>query len=113
MYALLHELNKRLQWSVLCPALSKFNLFVSSQIPGQNAVSRAAALATGCQLKTTIIGGTHDLRQNKALGDELAVCQRIDAHRAAGADHVVLEVVTEDARLPPFDAWRRLASALT
>ncbi|KIK68291.1 hypothetical protein GYMLUDRAFT_256039 [Collybiopsis luxurians FD-317 M1] len=38
----------------------------------------AAALATGCQLKTTIIGGTHDLRQNKALGDELAhiMCSR-------------------------------------
>jgi probable F420-dependent oxidoreductase len=46
-------------------------------------------------------------------GDELAVRQRVDAHRGAGADHVVLEVVTEDASIPPFDAWQRLASAPT
>lgn len=40
--------------------------------------SRAAALATGCKVKITIIGGTYDLRQNKALSDELEniMCSR-------------------------------------
>ncbi|KAJ7164919.1 aminoacylase 1-like protein 2 [Mycena filopes] len=32
----------------------------------------AAALATGCALKVTVKTGSYDLRQNKALGDELA-----------------------------------------
>ncbi|KAJ7704398.1 hypothetical protein B0H17DRAFT_1193643 [Mycena rosella] len=32
----------------------------------------AAALATGCTVKITVTGGTYDLRQNKALGDEIA-----------------------------------------
>ncbi|KAF5352080.1 hypothetical protein D9758_009404 [Tetrapyrgos nigripes] len=32
----------------------------------------AAALATGCEHKITIFGQTHDLRQNKTLGDEVA-----------------------------------------
>jgi len=31
----------------------------------------AAALATGCQVKVNILGGTYDLRQNKALGIHL------------------------------------------
>ncbi|KAF8062299.1 hypothetical protein FPV67DRAFT_1421783 [Lyophyllum atratum] len=32
----------------------------------------AAGLATGCEVKITIEGGTYDLRQNKALGGEVA-----------------------------------------
>ncbi|KAJ7151434.1 hypothetical protein C8R43DRAFT_886808 [Mycena crocata] len=32
----------------------------------------AAALATGCTHKVTALGATYDLRQNKALGDEVA-----------------------------------------
>ncbi|KAJ6588326.1 hypothetical protein B0H19DRAFT_1205843 [Mycena capillaripes] len=32
----------------------------------------AAALATGCTVKVTFLGATYDLRQNKALGDEVA-----------------------------------------
>ncbi|KAJ6590974.1 hypothetical protein DFH09DRAFT_907952 [Mycena vulgaris] len=32
----------------------------------------AAGLATGCSVKVTVMGGTYDLRQNKALGDEVA-----------------------------------------
>ncbi|KAJ7056988.1 hypothetical protein C8F01DRAFT_1152972 [Mycena amicta] len=32
----------------------------------------AAALATGCTHKVTTLGATYDLRQNKALGDEVA-----------------------------------------
>ncbi|KAJ7178017.1 hypothetical protein C8R46DRAFT_888383, partial [Mycena filopes] len=31
-----------------------------------------AALATGCTFKVTVKAGSYDLRQNKALGDELA-----------------------------------------
>ncbi|KAF5392856.1 hypothetical protein D9757_000838 [Collybiopsis confluens] len=44
----------------------------------------AAALASGCKLKTTIIGGTYDLRQNKSLGDELA---RVMCSRYGGVDY--------------------------
>ncbi|KAJ7178050.1 hypothetical protein C8R46DRAFT_1075685 [Mycena filopes] len=32
----------------------------------------AAALATGCTHKVTVLGATYDLRQNKTLGDEVA-----------------------------------------
>lgn len=32
----------------------------------------AAGLATGCTVKITIVGAVYDLRQNKALGDEVA-----------------------------------------
>ncbi|KAJ7856606.1 aminoacylase 1-like protein 2 [Mycena leptocephala] len=32
----------------------------------------AAALATGCTVKVNFLGATYDLRQNKALGDEVA-----------------------------------------
>ena len=44
-----------------------------------------------------------------AHGDEEVILQRINEHRAAGADHVCLQVLgANDA--PPFDDWRRLAA---
>jgi probable F420-dependent oxidoreductase len=46
-----------------------------------------------------------------AWGDEAAVRERIAAHQAAGADHVALEIVTDDPSCAPFDQWRRLAPA--
>ena len=45
-------------------------------------------------------------------GDEAAVLERVDEHRAAGADHVCLQVLSGDLTSPPLDEWRRLAPAV-
>ncbi|MDT3443454.1 MULTISPECIES: LLM class F420-dependent oxidoreductase [unclassified Pseudofrankia] len=45
------------------------------------------------------------------IGDEAAIAQRVADHRAAGADHVCVQVLTADNTLPR-DEWRRLAPAL-
>lgn len=46
-----------------------------------------------------------------AWGDEAAVMRRVDEHRAAGADHVCVQVLTADPREFPREQWRRLAAA--
>ncbi len=46
-------------------------------------------------------------------GDESAVLERIDEHRRAGADHVCLQVLSDETNAPPWDEWRRLSSILT
>jgi probable F420-dependent oxidoreductase len=47
-----------------------------------------------------------------AWGDEDTVMRRVNEHRAAGADHVCVQVLTADPREFPRDQWRRLAAAL-
>jgi probable F420-dependent oxidoreductase len=47
-----------------------------------------------------------------AWGDEAAIRDRCDQHSAAGADHVCVQVVSDDLRSLPMDSWRRLAPAL-
>jgi probable F420-dependent oxidoreductase len=47
-----------------------------------------------------------------AWGDEATVKARVDAHLAAGADHVCVQVLNADYTTVPFDAWRRLAPVL-
>ena len=47
-----------------------------------------------------------------AWGDEDAILRRIDEHRAAGADHVCVQVLTGDPREFPKEQWRRIAAAL-
>jgi probable F420-dependent oxidoreductase len=44
-----------------------------------------------------------------AWGDDGAVVRRVAEHRAAGADHVCLQVIEGDPRQLPLEAWRRLA----
>jgi probable F420-dependent oxidoreductase len=46
-------------------------------------------------------------------GDEAAVLARVNEHREAGADHVCLQVLSDETNAPPLDEWRRLASILT
>lgn len=46
-----------------------------------------------------------------AWGDEATIAARIQEHRDAGADHVCIQVVTEEAAALP-DQWRALAPAL-
>ncbi|MGV9713927.1 LLM class F420-dependent oxidoreductase [Gordonia sp. NPDC003424] len=45
-------------------------------------------------------------------GDEAAVLARIDEHRAAGADHVCVQLLTADKKAMPREEWHRLAAAL-
>ena len=47
-----------------------------------------------------------------AWGDEEAILRRVDEHRAAGADHVCVQVLEADPRTFPREQWRRLAAAL-
>ena len=47
-----------------------------------------------------------------AWGDESAIRARVDEHRAAGADHVCIQALSDQTPFP-LDAWRRLAPALT
>ncbi|MDX6740874.1 LLM class F420-dependent oxidoreductase [Actinocorallia sp. A-T 12471] len=47
-----------------------------------------------------------------AWGDESAVADRVAEHRAAGADHVAVQVLTADGKAFPREEWRRLAAAL-
>ncbi|KAA9165574.1 TIGR03620 family F420-dependent LLM class oxidoreductase [Amycolatopsis acidicola] len=45
-------------------------------------------------------------------GDDESIRKRIDEHRAAGADHVCIQVLTADQQGFPRAEWRRLAAAL-
>jgi probable F420-dependent oxidoreductase len=47
-----------------------------------------------------------------AWGDVHAIRAKVDAQRAAGADHVAIQVVTSDPAQLPREQWRRLAAAL-
>ena len=47
-----------------------------------------------------------------AWGDETVVAARVRDHRDAGADHVCIQVLTENPRAFPIDQWRTLAPAL-
>ncbi|MFB4275433.1 LLM class F420-dependent oxidoreductase [Nonomuraea sp. MTCD27] len=47
-----------------------------------------------------------------AWGNEEAILRRLDEHRAAGADHVCVQVVTADSNVLPRREWRLLAAAL-
>ncbi|OBA82083.1 LLM class F420-dependent oxidoreductase [Mycobacterium sp. 1164966.3] len=44
-------------------------------------------------------------------GDEEAVLRRVAEHRAAGADHVCIQVLTDDRSTFPREEWRRIAAA--
>ena len=47
-----------------------------------------------------------------AWGDEGAVLRRVAEHRAAGADHVCVQVLLADPSAFPREHWRRIAAAL-
>jgi probable F420-dependent oxidoreductase len=47
-----------------------------------------------------------------AWGDEGAIMRRVAEHRAAGADHVCVQVLTADPTEFPREQWRRIAAAL-
>lgn len=47
-----------------------------------------------------------------AWGDLATITRRVDDHLAAGADHVCLQVISEDFRALPMPQWRELAKSL-
>ena len=47
-----------------------------------------------------------------AWGDEAAIVARVQAHLAAGADHVCVQVLGSNATEVPMEQWRRLAEPL-
>lgn len=47
-----------------------------------------------------------------AWGDEDDIVSRVQEHRDAGADHVCVQVLTDDLMSPCREEWRRLAPAL-
>jgi probable F420-dependent oxidoreductase len=48
-----------------------------------------------------------------AMGDVQAVMDRVNAHFAAGASHVCVQVLEPDQRTVPEGAWRELGAAVT
>src|SRR6478609_356690 len=46
-------------------------------------------------------------------GDEATIASRIQEHRDAGADHVCIQVLTDEPQAFPAEQWRALAPALT
>jgi len=46
-------------------------------------------------------------------GDEETIAARVQEHRDAGADHVCIQVLTDDLAALPIEQWRALAPALT
>jgi probable F420-dependent oxidoreductase len=58
-------------------------------------------------------GGSPELvREFVAWGDMETIQNRVAAHFDAGADHVCVQVITEDRSDLPRQAWRDLAAAL-
>jgi probable F420-dependent oxidoreductase len=47
-----------------------------------------------------------------AWGDEAVIAARVQEHRDAGADHVCLQLLADDAGALPMDDCRRLAAAV-
>jgi len=47
-----------------------------------------------------------------AWGDADAIARRVDEHLSAGADHVCIQVLSEDRRALPMAQWRTLAHTL-
>ncbi|MGK2854267.1 MAG: TIGR03620 family F420-dependent LLM class oxidoreductase, partial [Microbacteriaceae bacterium] len=45
-------------------------------------------------------------------GNEDAILQRVNEHRAAGADHVCVQILDSDPAALPLEQWRRLAPVL-
>ena len=58
-------------------------------------------------------GGSNRLVDSLVVwGDEATIATRVREHRDAGADHVCIQVLTEDQRAFPAQQWRALAPAL-
>jgi len=57
-------------------------------------------------------GSDHLIDAIVAWGDVTAIQRRIQAHQAAGADHVCIQALCSDPKALPLQEWRQLAGAL-
>jgi probable F420-dependent oxidoreductase len=57
-------------------------------------------------------GSDHLVDTIVAWGSIDNITQRIHNHRAAGADHVCIQVITDETRQLPYETWRLLAESL-
>jgi probable F420-dependent oxidoreductase len=57
-------------------------------------------------------GSDHLIDSVVAWGDTKAIVSRIHEHHSAGADHVCIQVLTDDLKTLPFREYRELASAI-
>ena len=70
---------------------------------------RNSWLRQGFSQDDLVRGGSDRLKQALVVGGEDAIVERVREHLDAGADHVCLQVLGEDARAVPVDEWARLA----
>jgi probable F420-dependent oxidoreductase len=74
---------------------------------------RASWLRQGFGEDDFVRGGSDRLKDAMVLGgDEDKILARVRAHLDAGADHVCLQVLGDDAFTVPADDWSRLAPAV-
>ena len=57
-------------------------------------------------------GSDHLIDAIVAWGDAKAIQTRVQAHHAAGADHVCIQALSADSKALPLREWRELADAL-
>ena len=90
--------------------------------PTRRAHTGCLAAAQACTNNFWRLGFTEDDVRNDgsdylidaivACGNVKAIQSRIRVHRSAGADHVCIQVLTEDREALPLREWRELASVL-
>jgi hypothetical protein len=77
-------------------------------------VPRPVDRALATQTSEETIGGSDRLVDALVVwGDEATIAARVQEHRDAGADHVCIQVLTDDPRAFPADQWRALAPSRT
>ena len=70
---------------------------------------RASFVRQGFTEDDVVRGGSDRLKAAMVVGGEEAIATRIREHLDAGADHVCLQVLGDDAFAVPVDDWARLA----
>jgi hypothetical protein len=89
--------------------------------PGRTGTSRSTRpaqlprqlAAAGDGRGRPVRGGSDRLKDAMVVGgDEATIAARVQAHLDAGADHVCLQVLGDDAFSVPGDDWVRLAPAM-
>jgi probable F420-dependent oxidoreductase len=74
---------------------------------------RASWIRQGFAEDDAVRGGSDRLKSAMVVGgDERKIVARVQAHLDAGADHVCLQVLGDDAFSVPADDWARLAPAM-
>lgn len=73
---------------------------------------RASWLRQGFDERDVVRGGSDRLKSAMVVGGETAIVQRVRDHLDAGADHVCLQVLGDDAFTVPTADWQALAPVM-